>query len=959
MLRGGRMVKEAGLTASYAPSLAGSVFLGITFWAGSAGQTFAADECGVDGAGATIISCAANTYASGIAYPNTADAFTLTLNDAGIDVTDIGVSVVGSGANTGAIIINAPNFGSISTMGKDEYGLHAQTGGLGAGTITLGSGSLSTAGKDAYGAYSRITNAASTAASSVTMTGGIITTTGKGSIGLYALTDGLGASTVTLGGGSLSTGGQGTYGAHSQVTNAASVAASSVTMTGGTTTTTGQSSIGLYALTDGLGTSTVALGGGTLSTGGQSAYGAYAQITNAASTATSSVTMTGGTITTTGNSGHGLFAQTLGTGLASVSVTGNAVVTASHTHADGVRAEIAQATATYSILVDDTATVTAGAGNGAGIRTQSVLGSAGTIIIGTGTTIDGSASSGPGGGAIVDGAGDTTVTVAGRVIGDIKLGSGSDALTFTGANLSGITLFDGGDDSSTADGFIDTLTFQDSNLAGANVRNWEAIVIGTGSTISFAGNTLMTGLVTINASGILDATGGALTIAGDVHNDGIITTHDGITGDILTVSGDYSGGGHLLLDVNLTTGVHDMFVVVGDVTGAPTIITVTNVSHEAPTDNDIPIVEVDGESHAGDFVLDGPVHGGGAFDYEPTFEGPDLLLHHGDHVNSTGAVYEATSAVLLGLAALPSLEQRRHNRQWRVQNHAGGQQGVWMRAHGERLHEAPRSSTAEMHYDSTTWGIQAGVDVATQGSGQGHWVFGITAQYGVADADVMNSHGSGHIEATGYSLGGTATWYSDGGTYIDVQGQTSWLDSDISSSTEGAEDIGHESHDHALLTGHSSRAYALSTEFGHQIAVGARGTLVPQGQWSWGNVTGDTVIDHLDNDVSLGASRLSARAGLAYEYAFKDDHDGPEHHGKAYVIGNILYDLSGTQSAMVVGKALRMKAQPIWGELGLGGAIEVTNNIHLYGEGSYRRSLSGNARDNTGYGMTAGLHMQW
>ncbi len=50
---------------------------------------------------------------------------------------------------------------------------------------------------------------------------------------------------------------------------------------------------------------------------------------------------------------------------------------------------------------------------------------------------------------------------------------------------------------------VDTLTFAGSSgaVTGATVVNWENVVIGTGSTISFADNALSAGSLTINAGG--------------------------------------------------------------------------------------------------------------------------------------------------------------------------------------------------------------------------------------------------------------------------------------------------------------------------------------------------------------------------------------------------------------------------------------------------------------------------
>ena len=114
-----------------------------------------------------------------------------------------------------------------------------------------------------------------------------------------------------------------------------------------------------------------------------------------------------------------------------------------------------------------------------GIKTQATAGDPTLITLNAGAVV--SAASGN---AIYNDAGDSTVTVNGgaSVLGTIALGDGSDDLIFAGGDFTGVTLFDGGDDSDTADGFIDTLTFAGSSGAvdSSLFVNWEALVIGAG-----------------------------------------------------------------------------------------------------------------------------------------------------------------------------------------------------------------------------------------------------------------------------------------------------------------------------------------------------------------------------------------------------------------------------------------------------------------------------------------------
>ena len=83
----------------------------------------------------------------------------------------------------------------------------------------------------------------------------------------------------------------------------------------------------------------------------------------------------------------------------------------------------------------------------------------------------------------------------GTYAGSFMMDTGSDTLTVTTANISDTAaILDGGDDTSSADGMIDTLTIKGVSAAvqGANLRNWENVVLD-GAQLSFTDNLLVTG----------------------------------------------------------------------------------------------------------------------------------------------------------------------------------------------------------------------------------------------------------------------------------------------------------------------------------------------------------------------------------------------------------------------------------------------------------------------------------
>jgi outer membrane autotransporter protein len=229
----------------------------------------------------------------------------------------------------------------------------------------------------------------------------------------------------------------------------------------------------------------------------------------------------------------------------------------------------------------------------------------------------------------------------------------------------------------------------------------------------------------------------------------------------------------------------------------------------------------------------------------------------------------------------------------------------------------------------------------------GQWVLGVTGQYGQVSSTVTSALGFGTIDAEGFGVGATATWYGNTGTYVDLQGQMNWIDIDIASSAAGA-----------LATDQSTTAYALSAEVGHQFALNETSALVPQAQLTWGRIDGGAFTDNAANAVDLGNNdQTIGRIGLAYEYTPNTAAAG--NPTKAYVIGNILHDFSGDSSVQVGSASLSTgAAQTTWGEIGVGGSYAVDTTKTLYGEAAYRTAFGGSS-DNNGLSATLGLQIQW
>jgi hypothetical protein len=214
----------------------------------------------------------------------------------------------------------------------------------------------------------------------------------------------------------------------------------------------------------------------------------------------------------------------------------------------------------------------------------------------------------------------------------VQGGDGSDTVQVeTLVRLFG-TIFDGGDDHSQADGFVDRLVLDQwsGDLNGSLLRNWEQIVLDRVSDIEWqddnvsvgfeagtdAASGLPYGLIVRNNSRM--QVNHDFLVDGNLHNRAIIDLRNGgIPGTTLRVQHDYGAvDGQIHLDTVLngaSPGISDRLHVQGSTSGVTQLQIENAGGTGAPTpsgDNQgILVVQVDGVS-AGNFMLAAPVTAG-------------------------------------------------------------------------------------------------------------------------------------------------------------------------------------------------------------------------------------------------------------------------------------------------------------------------------------------------------------
>jgi len=186
------------------------------------------------------------------------------------------------------------------------------------------------------------------------------------------------------------------------------------------------------------------------------------------------------------------------------------------------------------------------------------------VTLNAGSTV--SATSGV---AISDGSGDATLTAntGSAIVGAIQLGDGSDTLVLAGGDVSGVTSFDGGDDSSVGDGLIDTIRATGmTSITGTNFTNFERLDVESGATFSLTDNMLTIGDGT-SATGLFIGSGGTfLAQAGTTRLTGAASSSGTLhvpAGAELEVTGDtvFEAGSRFQVGVASDT---DAGLLVGD-----------------------------------------------------------------------------------------------------------------------------------------------------------------------------------------------------------------------------------------------------------------------------------------------------------------------------------------------------------------------------------------------------------
>ncbi len=938
------------LTANGALTLGGDGTGSLTVEAGGAVISASAvlgDQSG--GIGTVVVTGDGSSWTNdGLLVVGNAGSATLTVEAAGSAITGSAtlgaladssgaIHVTGEGSSlevTDALVVGAAGTGLLDINSAGTVTTGALTAGLsagGSGAITLSGSGSSLAVTDAL-----IVGAAGDASLSIGLganaTAGSATIgSASGGTGTIALTDDgstldvadtltvgdAGAGALTIGNGAAVSATDVILGADASGTGTAVVSNAGSTLTVG-----GSLAIGLA----GTGALTIDAGGTVTAAGALVGALAGSEGTVLVNAAGSDLSVSG--VLIIGGAGTGLLQVTAGGTLESAdAVIGNGATGIGSVTVDGlgsvwtVAGDVTVGEAGAGALtISGQGAVTVDGGDGF-VTLASASGSTGTLTIGLGAgTLDAAeVTGGDGIATVVFSHDETGYTFAPDITGSISLvQSGNGRTILTGANT-----------------YVGTTDVTAGTLAA-----------GAEGAFSAASD------FTVASGAVLDLSGFSQTVA-SLANAGTVSLAGTTAGTVLTVSGNYAGGGSIVLGTALggDTSPTDRLVVQGDVSGQSRLAIVNLGGQGAQTSGGgIEIVTIAGASPSDAFSLGRTI--AGAYDYRLYQGGVGTDAGNGNwylrsDLSIAAQTYRAYPATLLAYSAasIGTLEQRTGG--WTVgaaTTTVPG--GAFVRGAG--LSSSTSPDTGSPYRQDLAFG-QTGVAAELPVAAPGLVTAGVTATFGRSQVNVdAASHGaagSGRIDTDAYGFGGTLTYWGQDGLYADAVGQLTYFDTGISTSDAGA-----------LVGGNSAVGTALSLEVGQRFQPTPSIAIVPQAQLLYASLGFDDLTDADGVAVGLSGESLLGRAGVRVEHSgFVDAIALDAMRYNAYVIANLYYAFIGDTDVSVGGTSLAQQTGRLTGEIGLGGALRVAARTSLYGEASYASAFgSGDA-----WSGSFGLRVQW
>ncbi len=500
---------------------------------------------------------------------------------------------------------------------------------------------------------------------------------------------------------------------------------------------------------------------------------------------------------------------------------------------------------------------------------------------------------------------------------------------------------------------------------------------------------------TITAFNALSAgTATSFTLGGDLVNHGTIQLAGSTVGNILTVGGNYSSNGTLIVNTVLggDASLTDKLVINGDADGNTQVI-VNNVGGlGAQTVNGITIVEVHGQSN-GTFTLANRV-AAGAYEYQLQFGGTAndqnwylRSTHQGSDIRVEVPVYMVILPLALeyGHAMIGTLHDRIGETWLHPSDPVTEEQSVpcrnisrearctarvpkpmdnanrngwapfgWARLIGDRgFRENGNFSRHGTDYNYTLGGIQAGLDIYGHERADGTLdKAGIYIGHGQASSNVKSVIGgrAGTVDMDVYTVGTYWTHFSSSGWYTDAVMQGTWYEADAKSIyNQRIEPNGF--------------GIATSLEGGYALKFGSNWSLEPQAQLVYQHISFDHARDQFGFIWFEHAESLRGRLGFRLVKTWDIGDEAMPRFVSGWLRTNIWHEFLGkTQTSLGTfdGRNMAPFTSDLggtWGEISAGISGQASKNTHLFTTAAYNRSLDSKGRE--AWSGRLGLTINW
>ncbi|MBK5144203.1 autotransporter outer membrane beta-barrel domain-containing protein [Budviciaceae bacterium BWR-B9] len=486
-----------------------------------------------------------------------------------------------------------------------------------------------------------------------------------------------------------------------------------------------------------------------------------------------------------------------------------------------------------------------------------------------------------------------------------------------------------------------TMIIGDSAEASGTLSASALVLVNDGAILSGLGNIVgdvnnLGSIAALNSISGYESSEASNLNVGSLTNSGTINLAGGKLGNTLTVNGDYTGGGTLVINTELgdDSSATDKLIVTGNTSG-DTGVVVNNIKGRGQqTLNGIEVVNVSGQSD-GIFTLKNRAVAG-AYEY---------YLHQNGIADENGNWYlrselpaptptpvpenndpiyrpEAGSYMANMAAAQSLFNLRLEDREGRAENSS-----MWLRQVGG--HTRFRDGSGQLHNQTNRYVVQGGGEVfGTQFAENDRFGVGIMAGYGNASTNTTSNRSdySSRGKVDGYNAGVYATWYQDAktlnGVYVDSWVNYSWLDAEVH-----GEQLNSESYD---INGASA-----SLESGYRLPIyqGQNGDvfITPQAQVIWNGLKADEHTERNGTRVkSNGSDNLQTRMGLKISRDGASDGDkGTDKLFTVYAEANWIYN-SKLAGASLDYEDVKQAGSRNIGELKLGTEGQVNKNLNLW-----------------------------